>query len=247
MREAIILAGGKGERLRSVVSDIPKPMAEVNNRPFLSYILDYLHAFNIQRVILSVGYKWEIIQEEYKDSYKGMEIAYAVENTPLGTGGGIAKALNMASQESVLILNGDSFIGIDIDEFYSFHREKNGVLSIGVKEMYNFSRYGSVILEEGIKGSEEKSIESKDRILEFCEKKEVDKGFINTGAYIANKDLFSGLNLGERFSFENDYLNKEVKREKIYGYKTNGYFIDIGIPEDYRRAEQELAKHINLT
>ena len=116
IKEAIILAGGKGTRLKSLVADIPKPLAPINNIPFLTILIRYLKTQGIQRVILSVGYKWELIKNEYGNKFEDIDIYYSIEETPLGTGGGIAKALKMANSKNVLILNGDSFCKIDIED-----------------------------------------------------------------------------------------------------------------------------------
>ena len=232
IKEAIILAGGKGTRLKSLVADIPKPLAPINNIPFLTLLIRYLKTQGIQRVILSVGYKWELIKNEYGNKFEDIDIDYSIEETPLGTGGGIAKALKIANDQDILILNGDSFCKIDIEDFYLFHHSYPSYLSIGIKEMENFSRYGSIEINQ-------------DKIIAFNEKKFIEKGYINTGVYIANKDLFSNTLLGDKFSFEEEFLCPEVIKGNFYGYKTNSYFIDIGIPEDYRKAEIELIKMID--
>lgn len=223
VEEAIILAGGKGTRLKAVVSDIPKPLAPVNNTPFLTYLLKYLKKQGLKHIILSVGYKWEMIKEIYGEGFEGMNITYAVEETPLGTGGAIALSFQQAKTKDILILNGDSFIDFNLKGLYEFHKVNNSSLSIVLKEMKDFERYGSVVV-------------GKDRIFSFCEKKFTPKGFINTGVYLANRDIFKVTNLEGRFSFEQDYLEKEVSKGNFCGYKTEGYFIDIGIPEDYKKA-----------
>ncbi|MDD4683867.1 MAG: nucleotidyltransferase family protein [Bacteroidales bacterium] len=224
LEEAIILAGGMGTRLKGVISDIPKPLAPVNGLPFLTYLIKFLKKEGIKHIVLSVGYKWEMIKEIYGDSFEGIDISYAVEKEPLGTGGGIALALKETTQDDILILNGDSFIDFDLKSFYDFHKKENAALSFVLKEMNDFERYGSV----EVKGN---------KIIEFREKKHIDKGLINAGAYIGKRNIFDGLNLPDKFSFEQDYLEKKVKEGLFFGYKTKGYFIDIGIPEDYNKAE----------
>jgi D-glycero-alpha-D-manno-heptose 1-phosphate guanylyltransferase len=224
IQEAIILAGGKGTRLRSVVSDIPKPLAPINNIPFLTYLIRFLKQQDIKHIVLSVGYRWEMIKEIYGNKYEGIEISYAIEETPLGTGGGIALALEKTTLEDILILNGDSFIDFDLKKFYEFHKSKNATISFVLKEMIDFERYGSVELKDN-------------KITAFCEKRFMNKGLINAGAYIAKRNIFKDLNIPKKFSFEQDYLEKRVKEGYFYGYKTNGYFIDIGVPEDYNKAQ----------
>lgn len=224
LEEAIILAGGKGTRLRSVVPDMPKPLAPINNIPFLTYIIHFLKKEGIKHIVLSVGYKWEMIKEIYGNSYEGIDISYAIEEEPLGTGGGIALALKETKKDDILILNGDSFIDFNLNDFYLFHKKENSRLSFVLKEMKDFERYGSVEVNEN-------------KIIKFKEKKFINQGLINAGAYIAKRDIFDSLNLPDKFSFEQDFLEKKVNEGYFYGYKTNGYFIDIGIPEDYNKAQ----------
>ena len=219
--EAIILAGGFGTRLSTVVSDVPKPMAPINGRPFLEYLLDDLNEKGINRVILAVGYKKEIIKSHFKKKYKNIDIIYSDEDIPLGTGGAIKKALILAKDEDIFIINGDTFFEVDLKEMYRFHKKNSSKLTLAIKEMEKFDRYGSLILE-------------RDKIIKFEEKKYIDKGYINGGIYIINKKLLKREEK-ERFSFEKEILeNIEFQIEK-YGYKSEGYFIDIGIPEDYYR------------
>lgn len=224
IQEAIILAGGQGRRLKSVVADIPKPLAPINNIPFLTYLICFLKQQDIKHIVLSVGYRWEMIKEIYGDSYEGLKISYAIEQMPLGTGGGIALSLEKTYEEDILILNGDSFIDFELKKFYEFHKANNSTLSFVLKDMKDFERYGSVDVKE-------------DRIIAFCEKKLIKQGLINAGVYIAKRDIFKGLNLPYKFSFEKDYLEQKVSEGLFFGYTTKGYFIDIGIPEDYNKAQ----------
>ncbi|MBP1644578.1 MAG: hypothetical protein H6Q16_153 [Bacteroidetes bacterium] len=226
INEVIILAGGQGTRLKSVVADIPKPLAPVNNIPFLTYLIRFLKNQGIRHIVLSVGYRWEMIKEIYGNSFEGVEISYAVEETPLGTGGGIALAMDKTKEEDVLILNGDSFIDFDLKEFYEFHRANKATISFVLKEMTDFDRYGSVDVNDN-------------KITAFCEKKFISRGLINAGVYIAKRNIFKEMNHGNKFSFENDYLEKKVNEGLFFGYTAKGYFIDIGIPEDYYKAQKD--------
>ena len=124
VKEAIILAGGFGTRLQGVVKDLPKPMAPVNDRPFLTYILDYLIEYQYNKVILSVGYLHEKIEEYFGNQYKTLEIDYAMELEPLGTGGGILFAMSKCVTDNVLVINGDTMFKVDLDAFERFHRER---------------------------------------------------------------------------------------------------------------------------
>lgn len=216
--EAIVLAGGFGTRLRKVVSDVPKPMAPINGRPFLEYLLDELIKKGITKVIIAVGYKKELIKNYFHEKYKEIEIVYSEEDIPLGTGGAIKKALNLSKEKDVFVINGDTIFDVDIKEMYKFHQENNLFLTLAIKEMRNFDRYGSLILDGN-------------KIIKFEEKKYVEKGYINGGIYLLNREILK--NNAEIFSFEKEILeNKNCEIEK-YGYKSEGYFIDIGIPEDY--------------
>ncbi|MCK9162985.1 MAG: nucleotidyltransferase family protein [Bacteroidales bacterium] len=229
LEEAIILAGGMGTRLKGVIADMPKPLAPINGIPFLTYLIKFIKDQGIEHIILSVGYRWEMIREIYGDIYEGINITYAIEKQPLGTGGGIALALQSTKKDDILILNGDSFIDFDLKTFYDFHKRENAVLSFVLKEMNDFERYGTVELKEN-------------KIIEFREKKYIEQGLINAGAYIAKRSIFEGLNIPQKFSFEQDYLEKKVSEGFFYGYKTKGYFIDIGIPQDYNKAQIDFKK-----
>lgn len=223
--EAIVLAGGFGTRLSTVVSDVPKPMAPINGRPFLEYLLDDLNEKGISRVILAVGYKKEIIKSHFKEKYKNIDIVYSDEDTPLGTGGAIKKALNLAKAKDIFIINGDTFFDINLKEMYQFHKKNSSKLTLAIKEMEKFDRYGSLVL-------------AKDKIIKFEEKKYNEKGYINGGIYLVNKKLLIE-EKKETFSFEKEILENENLKIEKYGYKSEGYFIDIGIPEDYYKYYQK--------
>lgn len=221
--EVIVLAGGFGTRLKEVVSDVPKPMAPVNGKPFLEYLLKDLSKKGIKHVILAVGYKKEIIKEYFKNKYEDIEITYSEELVPLGTGGAIKKALKLVKEEDVFIVNGDTFFDVDLKGMKEFHTENKSILTVAVKEMENFDRYGSLVIKEN-------------RIIEFEEKKKKDKGKINGGIYLIKKDLLSRMEK-ENFSFEKEVL--EDKKVEKYSYESEGYFIDIGIPEDYFKIRKQ--------
>ena len=233
IKEAIVLAGGKGTRLQSVVSNVPKPMAPIGEKPFLALLLQYLQSQGIEKVVLSVGYMYEIIQETFGNTFNGLAISYSIENEPLGTGGAIAKAMTMIEGENALVLNGDSFIKVELEEIEKhIPCSKNESLLV-LKEMTNVSRYGSVVLKDEV-------------ITAFEEKQFKEKALINAGVYVLNKDIFKDKNLPEKFSFEKDFLEKEVEKGNLKDIVTNGYFIDIGVPEDYQKAQIELVEQIEL-
>jgi D-glycero-alpha-D-manno-heptose 1-phosphate guanylyltransferase len=229
-KEAIILAGGFGTRLRGVIKDLPKPMAPVNGRPFLTYILDYLIDYDYTKVVLSVGYLHEIIEEFFGTQYKSLEIDYAVETEPLGTGGGILFAMSKCETDNVLVINGDTMFKVDLNAFEQFHQDKERLLSIVLREVEDVSRYGSVVMD------------SDNRITLFAEKQlSAGRGYINGGIYLIHRDLFAKYPQPEKFSFERDLMTQFYTQEPFYAMPSDGYFIDIGIPEDYARAQVELA------
>ena len=228
IKEAVILAGGLGTRLREVVKDIPKSMAPVDGRPFLEYQLDYLHVFGVQRVILSVGYLRQAIMDHFGNDYNGIRIEYAIEEEPLGTGGGLKLAMQKASEVNIPVLNGDTFFMIDFKKLIDIHRGKESKLTIVLREMEDVSRYGTIERND-------------DRqITAFHEKSEKSgKGFINGGIYLINRRFFLEQDLPEKFSLEKDFFENIYKTHKIYGILCRQYFIDIGVPEDYAKAQHD--------
>lgn len=225
---AIILAGGLGTRLRAVVNDVPKCMAMINGKPFLFYLLKYLEKFSVNKVILSLGYKSEIVESWIHDfPREQFPLEFSIENTPLGTGGAIKKALEYVDSKDTLVLNGDTFFDIDINELHTQHLNNRADITMALKEMTDFDRYGNVLVDQN------------SRIRSFEEKKYCKQGQINGGVYILGngKDLFS--DFPDKFSFETDYLRTKMFEKKIYGFIYEDYFIDIGIPKDYVRAQKE--------
>lgn len=230
---AIILAGGFGTRLQSVVKDLPKPMAPVNGKPFLEFILNYCSSSGIKNCILSVGYKSDSIQKHFGNKFLNLDLKYCVEETALGTGGGIKAAMKLTEANEVLILNGDTFFNVPVAEMYSLHKKNNSDLSIALKPMKNFDRYGIV------------NIDSNATVTGFEEKDFRAAGNINGGIYIANKYLMEHFPSAKKFSFEKDFLEMKTHDLNIKGFVFNEYFIDIGIPEDYQRAQNELRRFEN--
>jgi len=227
MVDTVILAGGKGTRLQSVVSDVPKPMAPVAGRPFLFHLLDRLVACAVPGVVLSVGYKAEIIMDAVGASYRGMAIRYAVEAVPLGTGGAICLAAEAAATDTILVLNGDTFADVDLPEFLNAHRKAGRPLSLALAEAEDTARYGRVAL-------------TGDRITGFGEKGERGAGLINAGVYAIERSLLSTYRRDGAFSFETDILMAELDAIAPFGMPFGGRFIDIGVPEDYVRAQDLL-------
>lgn len=225
--EAIVLAGGLGTRLRSVVSNLPKPMAPIEDKPFLEYILRYLQKNGITRVVLSVGYKWETIKAYFGDKFENIELVYSIEDEPLGTGGAIKKAIDEIQDDQAYIINGDTFFDVDLNKLTL---EENKLM-LSLKQMEDFDRYGCV--------------ESNDSnfITSFTEKGYRKIGNINGGIYLASKDIFEKYTIEEKFSFE-EFMqtNFETLNAKVEIF--DSYFIDIGIPEDYEKAQSEIKYYV---
>lgn len=224
--DLIILAGGLGTRLRHLLDNVPKPMAPVNDQPFLAYIFNYLKNQDCKRVILSVGHLNESIKTYFGHEYLGIEIVYAIENTPLGTGGAIRLAMEQVQTNAAFIMNGDTFFNIDLLAMEGQHFFNKNELTIAIKEMHEFDRYGTVNISD-------------DRIVSFEEKKPLETGYINAGTYLLNKNEFLKINWPEKFSFEKDFLEKYTAAIKMIPFYSDGYFIDIGVPEDYRKVQRD--------
>lgn len=225
--EAIILAGGFGARLRQVVSDLPKPMAPIAGRPFLEILLTSLARKRFTRVILSVGFMSEKIVEHFGAQYAGMTLVYEIEREPLGTGGAIRAALTRCLSDHVFVFNGDTYCDLDVDGLERMWQHGHGPIVV-VREVSDTSRFGRVEI-------------SGERITAFCEKGRSGAGLINGGCYVLPAHALDNLPLGQNFSFETEYLAKEVGRTPFTAFITHGRFIDIGVPEDYARAQTELA------
>jgi D-glycero-alpha-D-manno-heptose 1-phosphate guanylyltransferase len=231
IKQAIILAGGLGTRLRSVVSELPKCMAPVAGNPFLHYVIAHLQQEGINSFIFSVGYKSESIISFIKDNYSNIDFQFSIEEEPLGTGGAIKLALEKTSEKNVLVCNGDTLFKINVEQLNNFHLQHNSDCTLSLKPMNNFDRYGVVELNND------------SLVISFKEKQFYNKGLINGGVYALNIENFLNKNLPDKFSFEKDYLEKFVNEEKMYGLVQDEYFIDIGIPEDYERAKIELLNY----
>ncbi len=234
--EAIILAGGLGTRLRTVVQDLPKCMAPVAGRPFLFYVINHLRSQGIERFIFSLGYKHEIIEQYLNEQFSTLNFQCSIEEEPLGTGGAILLACQKVKDKNVLVTNGDTLYTADIDKASRFHFEKNAECTLILKPMTQFDRYGVVELDKN-------SV-----VRSFKEKAFYETGNINGGMYLFNVPDFMKKDFSSRFSFEKDYLEQFYLTQRVYGQLQDQYFIDIGIPEDYNRAQTELkSPPLNLT
>lgn len=224
--EAIILAGGFGTRLQSVVKQLPKPMAQVANRPFLEYILSDLSRQDSQKFVLCVSYLRDAIIDYFGDSYQNKHISYSIEQTPLGTGGAIKEGLKICSGEYVVVVNGDTFFDVDIKSLIKKHIDTKANITIALKPMSEFERYGSV------------DIDANGKVIAFREKEYLQYGLINGGIYVVDRDLFTSFDLPQNFSFET-FMIENVNNIDIYSQTFDTYFIDIGIPQDYQKANED--------
>ena len=229
IKEAIILAGGLGTRLRTVVADTPKCMASVAGNPFLHYVIAHLQKQGIHKFIFALGYKSEVIASYLMSELPEGSWKAVIEDEPLGTGGAILAAAKKASAKNILVLNGDTLFCADTVALTDAHIGHNAACTVCLKPMQQFSRYGAVELQED------------NSIASFTEKKFYEKGYINGGVYALDVEQFLQEALPEKFSFEKDYLEKKTNQQKLYGFVQDKYFIDIGIPEDYERAQKEFA------
>ncbi len=229
VKEAIILAGGLGTRLRGAVPDLPKCMAPVNNKPFVFFVIDYLQKQGIEKFIFSLGYRSEAFTDFLSGTLPAEKYEVVIEKEPLGTGGAIQFACSHAKEENVVVVNGDSIFKADLQAQANLHFSSHAECTLALKPMKNFDRYGVVELN------------SNHSIALFKEKQFYAEGLINGGVYLVNVSKLLEKDLPEKFSFETDYLQKFYLDGHIYGIEQEGYFIDIGIPEDYIKAQQELA------
>jgi D-glycero-alpha-D-manno-heptose 1-phosphate guanylyltransferase len=223
--EAIILAGGFGTRLRSVVQNIPKPMAPVAGRPFLEILLERIASQGAQHIVFSLGYLAPLIIRHFGGSYNGIEIQYVVEGAPLGTGGAIRLAMDVCKTDPVFVFNGDTYVEPDMNEVLSTWRGNPLVIAQHVEDTY---RYGRIETE----GS---------RLLAFNEKGVKGQGLINAGCYLLPRHGLNAFPPGQPFSIESDYLIPAVKHGLVDVISIDGVFIDIGTPEDFERAQTLLA------
>ena len=227
IKEAIVLAGGLGTRLRDAIGEIPKPLAPIKDKPFLHFIFEYMKTQGIETAILSVGYKWEMIEKQFGDEYLGIKIKYAVENERLGTGGGIKLALQQVQGEQCYVLNGDTYFDIDLNTLADFHLGSNAECTLAAKSLSSFDRYGTIdIVADGT-------------VTAFNEKMPKEEGVINGGIYCLSKSILNSLPNKAAFSFETDYFEPNAGTGKIKALVFDDYFMDIGIPEDYEQFEKD--------
>ncbi len=221
--DVVILAGGLGTRLRSVVSDRPKVMADMGGKPFLDLLVEYLRGAGFGRIILSVGH----LKDQVKDHYAGKGILFAEEEEPLGTGGGVKNTERLVLSDPFFVMNGDSWLpaGIDLRALHDFHRENDALVTLALARPRNEKDYGAVFMDKN------------SRISRFNEKlKEKGDHFLNAGVYVMNREIFSRMPSGS-FSLEVDFFPKLVG-DAFYGFPAEGEVVDIGTPERYEAAKK---------
>lgn len=220
---AIILAGGLGTRLKSVINDLPKCMAPINQIPFLTYLLKKLSFSGFKKVILCVSYLKEKVIEYYGDNFENIEIVYSVEESPLGTGGAIIQALKSVTEEYAFVLNGDTYFDIDFKRMIDINKD----FVIAANYVDDVSRYGELIVKEDV-------------VINFLEKGTKKKGLINGGIYYFNKSFLLKFQFQKIFSWEKEFLEKHYSKLLFHCVSFSSVFIDIGVPLDYLRAQDLL-------
>lgn len=227
--EAIVLAGGFGTRLRECLDDIPKPLAPIDGTPFIYYILDYLYANGVHRAVISTGYLAETIEKTIGNKYRGMTVEYSREDTPLGTGGGIKKALGKCTEDDIVVVNGDSFFDVDLFEMKKVHESSGCPVTLAAKYIKNAFRSGLLDFING-------------RLCGFFENGVAPSGYINGGIYFIRRTFLDSIT-EEKFSFEKTVLANNSFNIGVI--ESDGYFIDIGIPDAYRLAQAEKERLIS--
>lgn len=221
MKEAIILAGGLGTRLKSEVPILPKALAPINGRPFIHYLLDYLDLNGFSTVILAVGYGHNEIINALGSCYKNIAILYSIEEKPLGTGGAIRLAMEVSKSDHVYIFNGDTLANINIQKLENEWEVGRYPIIVGIKS-HDTSRYGRLVIAEN-------------RVIKFEEKVGAGAGIINSGCYIFNKGQLNQYPLNIPFSIEKNYLEKNLEHVNFKAVVFDGFFIDIGTPSDFKK------------
>lgn len=228
--DVVMLCGGSGKRLRGVVNDRPKCMAEIGDNPFLDTLLGYVVQFGFRRFVLCTGYMSDFIKQYYRNKDSPAEILFSEEHEPMGTAGAIKNARMLIKSSPFLVMNADSFCEIDLIRFYDFHKEKCAMCSLALtNNIKGPDEYGEVVLDE------------RGQVTAFYEKNRSNRygAFINAGIYMLERKALSLIPLGESFSLEYDLFPKMIK-EGIFGYKTNGAFVDIGTPQGLKLANNIL-------
>ena len=222
----VILAGGLGTRLRPVVSNRPKVLAEVLGRPFLTYLFDQIDHAGAREVVLCTGYMAGSVKEEIGNSYKSLRIKHSMEDGPLGTGGALRLALLLIKSDTVMVMNGDSYVNADLETFLAWFLRKRIAAALLLAKVPDTNRYGRV------------ATSNDGRIETFEEKGGIEgEGWINAGIYLLQKKVVETISPGKTFSLERELFPGLIGK-KLYGYRCEGKFIDIGTPKSFLKAEK---------
>lgn len=227
--EAVVLAGGLGTRIASVLPQSPKILAPIGSRTLLEIQLDRLLHFGFERVILSLGFRADQVLERFGDKFGALELIYSIEQEQLGTGGATRKAFELASEDSLYVFNGDTMVDLDPRKLLAFHHEHRSLITIAATSVPDCQRYGRLVIDG-------------DQIIAFAEKGRSGPGWISAGAYAMSRDVFSGFDLPQTFSLEHDFFSPLLGKLNPLAWKTAGYFIDVGIPEDLAQAQNKFGR-----
>lgn len=226
--DVVILCGGFGKRLQTIIKDVPKPMAKIKQRPFLDILIGFIASYGFRRFILCTGYKADIIEKYYRQKNSDLSIEFSMEEKPLGTGGAIKNAENYIKSSPFLVANGDSFCKIHLKEFVDFHFKRGALISIAVTNTDVCDDYGVI------------TINNLQQIVKFNEKiKGYKNRLINAGFYLLQREVFSLMPEKDIFSIERDFFPEIIKRN-LYAFETQESLIDIGTPERYEKAKHLL-------
>jgi NDP-sugar pyrophosphorylase family protein len=238
---ALILAGGLGKRLRPAYATGPKTLAPVGTRPFLDYLLNWLRAQGVEEVILCVGYKRSRIRRHVGAGRKwGLRVRYSIERKLLGTAGAVKKAGRMPGGNTIFVINGDTFLDVNLADLWAFHRGQKGWATLAVARIEDAGRFGTLLLD------------SRGRVSSFVEKSASGNGYprsrrqINGGVYVFEKKLLGRIPAGP-VSLEKDVFPRLLVEKRLFGFVTDGYFLDIGVPNDFRRAQSELPERFPIS
>jgi D-glycero-alpha-D-manno-heptose 1-phosphate guanylyltransferase len=233
--EAIVLAGGLGTRLRSVVSGVPKAMAPIAGQPFLAYLLQFLEAQGIHRVVLAVGYRHETIRAAFGSRYQGLELVYSVEAEPLGTGGGLQRALPHINGAFAFVVNGDTFLRLNYQVMArTLNQQPDAQLVVALRGIEDAGRYGAAVVRAG-------------RIVGFTARGTEGPGLINAGCYLVSKEIFERYPMPAKFSWEADFLQARANEVRPIAFECDAAFIDIGIPEAFEEAQTLIPEWLSTT
>ena len=235
LTEAIVLAGGLGTRLRSVVSDLPKAMAPVAGQPFLTYLLQFLQAHGLRRVVLAIGYKSDLIRGYFGAHFGSLELVYSVEEEPLGTGGAIRRAMSLVGEDVTLVLNGDTFLRLDYADLLAAAAPyPDPPLVVALRRVPDAGRYGAAIVSGG-------------RIQGFAARGTAGPGLINAGCYLVPRNIFQRYPMPAKFSWEHDLLEAHAAQLQPVALECDVPFIDIGVPEAFQQAQTLIPEWVNAT